>query len=366
MWGRSVASSPLPERVVRWFDEYQQDRWWLAHPVGTVRKYADDRGSSLAGLVAFQIFLGMLPLLVVALTVLGQVLEVSERAHRAVLDSTFAQFPVIGARLREDVSALSVEGPWLAVAIVGLLWTAAGIYHSMQLALNQVWNVEGVERQGFVSRHLRAVILFLLVMGAAFGTAFVPHASLESWGPAVLAEPASALARGAVAAVLLLGVFRLVVSPQISVARLLPAAVLGGLLWELLQSIGTWLILDHLSRAQDLYGSIGVVVVALFWINLLARSAVLANEWAVVSWRRLWPRRIAQPPLTEADRRVLEGLVRNERRRPEEHIDVRFDPDGGTADPAAERATAHDTESEQGSSATDGAGSRSDGISRRR
>jgi uncharacterized BrkB/YihY/UPF0761 family membrane protein len=101
--------------------------------------------------------------------------------------------------------------------------------------------------------------------------------------------------------------------------------VLAGLFWEVLQRIGSWIVMDRLAEAEDLYGGIGFVVVVLFWINLLARSAVFANEWAVVSWRRLWPRRIAQPPLTEADRRVLEGLLRNERRRPEEHVDVRFD-----------------------------------------
>ena len=69
------------------------------------------------------------------------------------------------------------------------------------------------------------------------------------------------------------------------------------------------------------------MVVTLFWINLLTRAVIIANEAAVVGGRRLWPRRIAQPPLTEADRRVLEGLVHNERRRPEQHVRVTFDED---------------------------------------
>jgi uncharacterized BrkB/YihY/UPF0761 family membrane protein len=111
----------------------------------------------------------------------------------------------------------------------------------------------------------------------------------------------------------------------VPLARLVPAAALAALFWELLQRVGAWIVLDRLAQAEDLYGGIGFVVVTLFWINLLARSAILANEWAVVSWDRLWPRRIAQPPLTEADREVLTRLVHNERRRPEEHIEVRFD-----------------------------------------
>lgn len=320
----------LPERAVRRFDDYQQQRWWLAHPVGVIRKYADDRGSSFAGLVTFQLFLGLLPLLVVVLTVLGNVLGGSERARRAALESTLGQLPVLGDRIREDVSALAVSGPWVAISVVGLLWTAAGIYHSIQLAQNQVWNVEGIHRQGWVSRHLRALLLFTLVIAAAIGTGFLrTEGGPMGWGPSVLAATASAMVSVVIAVLLLLGVLRLATSPVIPVRCLVPAAVLAGLVWELLQRVGAWLVLERLSRAEDLYGALGFVVVTLFWINLLARSVVFANEWAVVSQRRLWPRRIAQPPLTHADRAVLGALAHNERRRPEQHVEVTFDGDAG-------------------------------------
>jgi YihY family inner membrane protein len=320
-----MSLTDVPERAVRWFDDRQQERWWLAHPIGTVRKYADDRGSAFAGLVTFQVFLGMLPLLVVVLTVLGRVLGGSEELREAALESALGQFPVLGERIEDDLSALSADGWWVAVSIVGLLWTSSGIYHGLQLAMNQVWNVEGIHRQGFVSRHVRAVVLFVLVVGAGIGSAFLDVTRLLGGVPPVLLSMVGALTSAAFAAVLLLGVFRIVTAPVVPTVRLVPAAVLAGLIWDLLQKIGSWIVLDRLSQAGDLYGSIGFVVVVLFWINLLARSAIFANEWAVVSWRELWPRRIAQPPLTEADRIVLVGLARNERRRPEEHVEVRFD-----------------------------------------
>jgi YihY family inner membrane protein len=320
-----MAITDLPERAVRWFDAYQQDRPVLALPVGTVRKYADDRGSAFAGLVTFQVFLGMLPLLVIVLTVLGQVLEGSDDLRESALESTLGQFPMLGARIEDDLSALGADGIWLAVSAVALLWTAAGIYHGLQLAMNQVWNVQGVDRQGFVSRHLRALLLFTLVVAAAIGTTFVRDAIPFGGLPSGVAAPVLALFGAAVAGLLLFAVLRIVVAPTVPTVRLVPAAVLAGLIWELLQRVGVYLVTDRLSQAQDLYGTIGFVVVVLFWINLLARSVIFANEWAVVSWRGLWPRRIAQPPLTDADREVLRALVLNERRRPEQHIEVRFD-----------------------------------------
>jgi hypothetical protein len=41
--------------------------------------------------------------------------------------------------------------------------------------------------------------------------------------------------------------------------------------------------------------------------------------------RRLWPRSIVQPPLTEADRASLALQALQNQRRPEQHVEVTFD-----------------------------------------
>ncbi|QYG92227.1 YihY/virulence factor BrkB family protein [Iamia sp. SCSIO 61187] len=310
----------VPERVVRWVDDRQQDRPWVALPIGIIRKYADDRGSAFASMVTYHAFLGLLALLVVVLTLSARFLDGQATGDGGILDTTLEQMPLVGDRLRDGLSTLDAGGLGLSVGIFGLLWTSFGVYHSLQLALNQVWNVPGVERQGFVARHVRALLLFTLLIGAAAGGAVVRTADSLQAIPAVVRAPVAA----AVAAIVLLAVLRITVAPVVDTVRLVPAAIVAGLAWEVLQRIGIALVSDRLSRASELYGSVGIVVVALFWINLLTRAVIVANETAVVAWRRLWPRRIAQPPLTDADRQVLEGLVLNERRRPEQHVSVTF------------------------------------------
>jgi YihY family inner membrane protein len=341
-----------PEKVVRWFDDRQQDRPWLSLPIGVVRKYADDRASAFAGLLTFQVFLGMLPLLVVSLTLAARYLEGVDDVQDEALTTAMGQFPVIGPRIEEDISTLDAGGLALLVSIGGLLWTSSGIYHSLQLALNQVWNVEGIHRQGWVSRHLRAVVLFTLVVAATVGAAVI-----RGWRPLgghwimALGRP---LLGALLAAVLLLGVFRLATSPDVPLRHLVPAAAAAGVAWEVLQRIGAYLVSDRLAEAGELYGTIGIVVVALFWINLLARAALLSNELAVVTVRGLWPRRIAQPPLTEADQEVLAALVRNERRRPEQQVDVSFeDPD---SEPESDDRGDGDTDNNDSNNDFDGDG----------
>jgi hypothetical protein len=49
--------------------------------------------------------------------------------------------------------------------------------------------------------------------------------------------------------------------------------------------------------------------------------------------RRLWPRSILQPPLTQADQRALIDLAKQEERRPEQAIQVEFTSQASDPDP---------------------------------
>jgi hypothetical protein len=74
-----------------------------------------------------------------------------------------------------------------------------------------------------------------------------------------------------------------------------------------------------------LFGSAMAVVLGVgIWMVLVT---LLAAEVNVVRKRRLWPRAIVQPPLTEADERTLRSYAEQEERRPEEVVAVRDRPD---------------------------------------
>jgi hypothetical protein len=67
----------------------------------------------------------------------------------------------------------------------------------------------------------------------------------------------------------------------------------------------------------------------IFWLYLGAQLSLYAAELNVVLARRLYPRSIVQPPLTEPDREALRELAQKEERRPEERVRVDFvDEDG--------------------------------------
>jgi hypothetical protein len=52
---------------------------------------------------------------------------------------------------------------------------------------------------------------------------------------------------------------------------------------------------------------------------------VYSAEINVVLSRKLWPRAMVQPPLTEADRHSMALQALQNERRPEQHVEVTFD-----------------------------------------
>ena len=111
----------------------------------------------------------------------------------------------------------------------------------------------------------------------------------------------------------------------------MPGAVLAGLAWSVLQLIGGYLVSQRLEQASEVYGLFAVVLGLLFWLSLGAQMSLYAAELNVVLARRLYPRSIVQPPLTEPDRIALRQLAQKEERRPEERVRVDFvdEPGGG-------------------------------------
>ena len=71
------------------------------------------------------------------------------------------------------------------------------------------------------------------------------------------------------------------------------------------------------------------IVLGLLAVDLpLSRIMMYAAEVNVVRAQRLWPRSLAPPPLTDADRRAFELVRAAQERRPEERLRVQLhDPE---------------------------------------
>jgi YihY family inner membrane protein len=314
-----------PERLVRRVDGFQQGSRPLGFLFAVVKKFGDDRAGMLAALMAYYGFLALFPLLLLLVTVLGIALHDNVSLQERVLNSALSDFPILGDQIRTNIHALRASPLAMVVGVLGLVWGSLGITQAAQFAMAQIWNVEGRDRPGFVTRVIRG-LSFIAALGLGIAlTSLLTQVGAFSGNHALWFRALSLATGTGVNVALSVTAFRILTPRQIELRDLAPGAVFAGVGWTLLQLGGTYLINHQLRHTSEVYGLFAVVLGLASWLYLEAQLTLYAAELNVVRARRLWPRSIVQPPLTEADRDVLRHIARQEIRRPEQYIDVGFE-----------------------------------------
>ena len=320
------------ERAIRRVDATQQRHTPTAFAFGVVKKYGDDNGGVLVSNLAYSAFLSLFPLLLVLVTILGLIASVNPSFRTQVLNAVAGQVPLIGHQLTTNVQQLqrsSVIG--LIVGVIGLIWGASGLAQAGLFTMEQLWNLPGPARPGFVQRLGRAGLFLCLLGGGVIVTTGLASLTTYLHNGLAFKAPIEAVT-AAVNAGMYLGAFRALTPKGVPTRKLLPGAITGGIGWTVLQVLGTYLV-HHFLHSDSVYGVFGTVLGLLAWITLAVEVTVYSAEINVVLARRLWPRSIVQPPLTEADRASMALQALQNQRRPEQHVAVTFDdrePDAET------------------------------------
>jgi inner membrane protein YhjD len=324
------ADGPAPAAsrggVLGSIDGFQQRHRPVAFVVGVVRKFGDDRAGRLAALIAYYAFFSIFPLLLAATTIVAYV--VGDRSAQDLQDSALGQIPVLGTQVGGSVNALQGSPVAVVVGVALALWAGLACMQAVQDAMNEVWEVPRVAQPGFLPKRLRSLgTLVVMLLALATSTTATQLVTL------LPDLPGAARVGGIVVSVLINAavfwvVFQTLAQGHQRWRQLVPGAVVGGVGYTLLQAVGQWYVNRTIKGASDTYGTFAVVIGLLSWLYLLAQLVVVAAEVNVVATRRLWPRALFPPKLTQADRRVIAGLARSQQLRPEEHIDVTFEPTG--------------------------------------
>jgi inner membrane protein YhjD len=308
---------------LRSFDRFQQRRPVLGFVIAVLKKYSDDQGSQLAALITYYAFFSVFPLLLVAVTVLGYVLQGDKTLRDDILNSFVKDIPVVGLQLRENVKSLHGSGVALGVGLAASLWAGLGITQAVQAAFNRIWQVPFKERPDFLRSRLRGLVLLLAFGGIMIvSTALTGVVSAGASGTPLAAAGAIVLSL-ALNVSLFLAAFRVLTSADLTWRSLLPGAVLAGVVWELLQTAGGLLSTHQLKHLNATYGIFATVLGLLSLLYLGAQVMLIAAEVNVVAARRLWPRGLMEP-LTRADKRALTASAETEERVEEEDVSVEF------------------------------------------
>ena len=311
------------DRLLRRADKQHQRRAWVAFPYAVMKKFGDDQAGNLAALIAYYGFLSLFPLMLVLVTLLGMLLRNNPELQDAIRTTALANFPVIGEEISKNVHSLRGSGLALGIGLALALWAGLGVMKVLQTAMNAVWNVPYRHRPNFWLSLLRAMLMLLVlgVITVASAAAGSVGAGSDSWLLGIAGIAISVLLN----LVLFLLAFRILTTEDVTWGDVFPGALIAALAWTALQAVGGYIVSHQLQGASDTYGTFAMVIGLLAWIYLGAQITLFAAEVNVVRKRRLWPRAIVQPPLTDADERALKSYAEQEERRPEEDVIVRIE-----------------------------------------
>jgi YihY family inner membrane protein len=313
------------EKTIRRIDATQQRFTPTAFVFGVVKKYGDDNGGVLVSNLAYSVFISLFPLLLIMVTILGLVVAGHPSIQKDVTDAVANQIPLLGSTLTSNVHELQRSSTiGLIVGLIVLIYGVTGLAQAGLFTMQQVWNLPGPTRPGYVQRLGRSLLFLALLGGGVIVTTGLASLStyLQGWGfwfKLLINVITAAFGTG-----MYLGAFRALTAKGVPTRSLLPGAITGGILWTVLQILGAWLV-HHFLHSNSVYGIFASVLGLLAWIYLATEITVYSAEINVVVARRLWPRSIVQPPLTEADRASLALQALQNQRRPEEHIEVTWD-----------------------------------------
>jgi YihY family inner membrane protein len=321
--GMAVRLMNFAERGLRRVDRWQQGCRPAAFVFGVMKKYGDDNAGQLAASLTHSGFVTFFPLLLVLATVLGLVAAIDPGLRHSVDSAVAAQFPLIGNQLTGNVGELKRSS--LIGLIFGLLvvtWGTSGLAQSAMFAMAQVWNVPGPQRPGYLQRLGRAGLFLLgLLIGVVATTGLASLSAFGHHNPVIIGGA------DALAVVVNVGMyafaFRVLTPKGIPSRNLMPGAIVAGILWTALQAGGA-LVIKHYLHSESVYHIFAIVLALIAWIYLLVEITLYSAEINVVAARRLYPRSMLQPPLTEADRAALALQPLQNQRREEQHIQVTF------------------------------------------
>lgn len=290
------------DRLKERADAFQRGNRFAGFVYGVVKKAGDDKGSQLAALITYYGFFSLFPLLLVAFTILGFVLQGNPSLRDDVASTLQERLPLPG------ISADSINGSGFALIIGVLLtlWSGLGATQVAQDALNTVWDVPRTDQPTFIKKRLIGLSI-LAVIGVGLIAATAASSLASFLGP--VAGIGGALASVILNSIVIAALFRIMVERKLEWSEIRLGAIVGGVGWTILQLVGGWYTQRLVDNADKTYGTFAVVIGLLSWIYLQSQVFVYAAEIASVSSRRLYPRALVAERPTDADAKVEQALI---------------------------------------------------------
>src|SRR3984893_7049244 len=241
-------------------------------PFRVMTAFGESQASNYAAALAFAAFLAMFPMMLGVLSMIG--LAIRDPATEARFQNFILQIFPGNAQpeLQSAIRGVRKSAGWLGlVSLGGLIWSAGGIFATMEFALTQIFGTK--QRDMLRQKLMGFVMMFLLVV--ALGTTVAADSAagyLSQYMP--FAWVLSFVIGAAVMVTLLVLLYRFVPNRTFDLREVLPGALLAGVLIELL-SFGFPLYARYAGSFNTYGAQFGLFFLLATWLYLLSQLLLL-------------------------------------------------------------------------------------------
>ena len=112
----------------------------LGFPLAVIYKFFDDQGNYLAAAITYYAFVAIFPMLLLASSIFGFILQGNAELQEAVLDSALRQFPIVGEELGRPEGLTGSTGAVVAGALAAT-YGALGLGQAIQNLMATAWAI---------------------------------------------------------------------------------------------------------------------------------------------------------------------------------------------------------------------------------
>lgn len=251
-----------------------------------ISEYNADNGSLVAAAVSFYVFLSLIPLALLAIAVFAFFLGSTAQAEQKLMTvlGVGSVGPGIG-KLVEQV--IQDRGAATGFGLLTFLWSGISLIVTLETAMNHVWNVG--ERRSYLKKRLIsvAVLLMLIVLlGVSFGmtaaiTAIRSRDLIPEFHIGWFLDLLTYLLPLAITVFTFTLFYKILPNTIVPWTSAFAGGAFAGVMWEMAKYAFSYYVANFADYNQ-VYGSLGGVILLLFWIYYSSVIVIYGAELASI------------------------------------------------------------------------------------
>ena len=244
----------------------------------TIKRFGQTRAAENAATLAYYTLFSIFPFFI-SLIVAGSFFLEREEVFQRVQELIIQAFPASPTLIEENLqTVLTLRGTVGVVGLLGLVWSATGVFSNLIFAINRAW--PNTRPRNFLRKRLAgfgiAVSLAILLGLSVITTTTVNiilSVDLSQYGlgalellplRSVFTRFLSWLMKG----LIFFGIYMWAPNTRVPIKAASWGAAFAATGWEIATAAFTWYLTSGIPRFEVIYGSLGTVVVLMLWIYI--------------------------------------------------------------------------------------------------